>query len=135
LRHGIHGVVKVSHDVRLLLPDVDGFYQIYATLKTRWTQKRTLWIVAVVEFGEEVFGSRIPRVVEKSHDVRLLFPNVDGFYQLLLTLSNKQINGPDVSNVFVGQEFLSQFVFAHLLVDGDVIVMHYVWYLSIPSFV
>lgn len=39
-----------------------------------------------VEFGQEVGGTRLLGLVEKPHDVRLLFPDVDGFLQFHFTL-------------------------------------------------
>lgn len=45
-------------------------------------------VVSVVEFGEEVSGTRHLGLMEVAHDVSFLLPDVDGFLQLHLALKH-----------------------------------------------
>lgn len=50
---------------------------------------RGSWVVSAVELGQEVLGTRLFALVEESHDVGLLLPDVDRLLELHLPLERK----------------------------------------------
>lgn len=62
------------------------------------------------EFGKEVLGFRLLRLIPVSHYVTLLLPDLDRLLQLHLSLDNQHVDDAHILDILVLHELLLQLV-------------------------
>lgn len=87
----------------------------------------------MVEFGEEVSGTRRFGLLEVAHDVCPLLPHLDGLLQLHLTLDDEHVDHSRVRHVSVPVEHFSNLLPTLLCADVQLVRMHCVRCLSVPG--